>query len=176
MPGPTDTIRYPEVAVKGIVIVIDVPLQELIVTGASFSRTWLLPCVAPNPLPEITAWLPTPAKAAEITGPPITDTLVRTGAGAADELIETLSKVAVLRVELLWLVTAKPILTLWAMLMVWVVPTCTQVTPSADMYPLKEFPLLTTFVQYGRLIEAEAWPVLPPVLVRTWKIAWPFAW
>jgi len=40
------------------------------------------------------------------------------------------------------------------------------------MYPLKEFPLLTTFTQYGRLIALLLTePVLAPVLVRSSKIA-----
>jgi hypothetical protein len=55
MLGPTETTNGPEVAPDGIVIVIDVALQELIVTGAPFSITTLLPCDAPNPVPEITA-------------------------------------------------------------------------------------------------------------------------
>jgi hypothetical protein len=46
-----------------------------------------------------------------------------TGAGVPDELIETLSKVAVARVELLFPLTARPMYTPWAMVIVWVVPT-----------------------------------------------------
>jgi hypothetical protein len=61
------------------------------------------------------------------------ETLVMTGAGDPDELIETLSKVAVARVELLFPLTAKPMYTPWAMLTVWVVPTCTQFTPSGEV-------------------------------------------
>jgi hypothetical protein len=51
MVGATETAKGPEVAPDAIVRVIDVSLQELIVIGAPFSRTTLLPCVAPNPLP-----------------------------------------------------------------------------------------------------------------------------
>ena len=49
------------------------------------------------------------------------------------QCIETLSKVAVARVELLLPLTARPIYTPWAMVTVWVVPTCTQFTPSGEM-------------------------------------------
>ena len=85
--GATETAKYPDVAPDGIVIVIDVALQELIVTGLSFSTTALFPCEAPNPEPEITIWLPAEAVVA--------DTLVIAGAGFAVVLIETLSNVAV---------------------------------------------------------------------------------
>ena len=54
MVGATETAKGPEVAPVAIVMVIDVSLQELIVIGAPFSSTTLLPCVAPNPLPLIT--------------------------------------------------------------------------------------------------------------------------
>ena len=46
--------------------------------------------------------------------------------------METLSKVAVARVEVLPLVTAKPTNTFCAMLIVWLVPNCTQFTPSEE--------------------------------------------
>ena len=55
MPGPTETTKGPEVAPDGIVMVIEVGLQELTVTRAPLSVTMLLPCDAPNPEPEITA-------------------------------------------------------------------------------------------------------------------------
>jgi hypothetical protein len=54
MLGATDTAKGPEVAPEGIVMVIDVALQELIVTSALFRITTLLPCALPNPVPEIT--------------------------------------------------------------------------------------------------------------------------
>jgi len=54
IPGATDTSNGPVVAPAGIVIVIDVPLQLLIVTAAPFSKTVLFPCDPPNPVPEIT--------------------------------------------------------------------------------------------------------------------------
>lgn len=61
----------------------------------------------------------------------------------------TLSNEAVARAELLLALTANPMYTLCAMLMVCVVPTCTQLTPSPEMYPLKLLPLRTSFTQYG---------------------------
>ena len=54
MLGATDTNSGPDVAPVGIVIVIDVALQELIVIGELFSVTKLPFCVAPNPVPVIT--------------------------------------------------------------------------------------------------------------------------
>ena len=54
MLGATETAKGPEVAPDGIVMVMDVSLQELIVTNAPFSITTLLPCDAPNPVPVIT--------------------------------------------------------------------------------------------------------------------------
>ena len=70
-----------------------------------------------------------------------------TGAGAAAEFTRTLSKVAVASTELLLALTAKPMYTFCAMLMVWVVPTCTQFNPSVETYPLKVLPLRTNFTQ-----------------------------
>ena len=55
MLGPTETTKGPEVAPDGIVMVIEVALQELIITRAPFRVTMLPPCEAPNPDPEITA-------------------------------------------------------------------------------------------------------------------------
>jgi hypothetical protein len=52
--GAMETNKGPELAPCGIVIVMDVPLQVLIVTAAPFSRTALPPCEAPKPEPEIT--------------------------------------------------------------------------------------------------------------------------
>jgi hypothetical protein len=54
----TDTSKGPELAPTGMVMLIDVPLQLLMVTAAPFSSTALPPCVAPKPVPEITTWLP----------------------------------------------------------------------------------------------------------------------
>jgi hypothetical protein len=54
MLGATETMKFPEVAPVGIVRVMEVLLQELIVTGALFSVTKLPFCVAPKPEPVIT--------------------------------------------------------------------------------------------------------------------------
>jgi hypothetical protein len=77
----------------GIVTVIEVPLHELIVIGASFNNTTLPFCVAPKPVPVMTTGLP--------TGPVVADTDVITGAGEAVELTDTLSNVAVARADVL---------------------------------------------------------------------------
>jgi hypothetical protein len=58
---------------------------------------------------------------------------VKFGAGGDDVLSETLSKVAVARAELLPLFTASPTYTFCAMLIVWLVPSCVQFTPSKDV-------------------------------------------
>jgi len=81
-------------------MLIDVPLQVLIVTAAPFSRTALLPCKAPKPEPEITTWLP--------MDPVVAETAVMTGAGAAAELTDTLSNVAVAKADVVRLLTARP--------------------------------------------------------------------
>src|SRR4029077_17325766 len=124
MLGATDTTIRPDVAPTGIVMLIDVALHMLIVTPAPFSVTTLFPCALPNPDPEITTALP--------IDPVVADILPITGAGAAAELTATLSKVAVAKAVLLPLVTANPTYTVCPMLIVWLVPTCAQPTPSTD--------------------------------------------
>ncbi len=52
--------------------------------------------------------------------------------GAIGEVTDTLSKMAVARAVVLPLVTAKPTSTLCPMLIVWLLPTCVQFTPSGD--------------------------------------------
>jgi len=84
MLGATSTDITPDVAPAGIVTVIEVALHELIVTGASFNKTTLDPCEAPNPVPEITTWEP--------TGPVVAESAVITGTVSAVELTDTLSK------------------------------------------------------------------------------------
>ena len=60
------------------------------------------------------------------------DEIKKFGGGAIGVLTETLSKVAVARAVVLPLVTAKPTYTFCPMMTVWFVPTCVQLTPSAD--------------------------------------------
>jgi len=124
MLGATETSKGPETAPEGIVMLMDVLLQVLMVTAAPFSVTVLPPCEAPKPLPEITACAP-------IT-PVLGATPLITGAGAAAELIDTLSNVPVATLDVLPLLTPKPMYTFWPMLMVWLLPTCAQLTPSSD--------------------------------------------
>jgi hypothetical protein len=125
MPGATDTTNGPELAPAGIVMPMEVAPQEFTVAGVPFSSTTLLLCVAPKPVPVITTGLP--------IDPVVAETLLITGAGAAAEATETLSKVAVATVELLPLVTARPTNTFGAMLIVWLVPNWTQFTPSEEV-------------------------------------------
>src|SRR5713226_5877316 len=142
MLGAMETSKGPEVAPGGIVIVMDVPLQVLIVTAAPFSRTALPPCEAPKPEPEITTWLP--------IDPVVAETAVMTGAGAAAELTDTPSNVAVAKEDVERLLTASPTYTFCAMLTVWLAPSWTQFTPSEEPYRVNTFPLLASFIQYGR--------------------------
>jgi len=71
--------------------------------------------------------------------------------GATGALTDTLSKLAVASEEVLRLLTARPTYTFCAMLTVWLVPNCTQFTPSAEPYIVNTFPLLASFIQSGRL-------------------------
>ena len=160
MLGATETSKSPEVAPTGMVMLIDVLLQVLIVTAVPFSRTALAPCKAPKPEPEITTWLP--------MDPVVAETAVMTGAGVAAELTDTLSKVAVAKADVVRLLTASPTYTLCAMLTVWLVPNCTQFTPSEEPYMVNTFPLLASFIQYGRAALPKGWYVLlVPVAVRS---------
>jgi hypothetical protein len=69
------------------------------------------------------------------------------GVGAGFVLIATLSKVAMARLAVFPLLTASPTYTFCPMLMVWLVPTCTQLTPSNDEKLLSVLPLRTVFTQ-----------------------------
>ena len=55
------------------------------------------------------------------------------GAGAEGVLSDTLSKVAVARAEVLPLFTANPTYTFCTMLIVWLLPSCVQFTPSDEV-------------------------------------------
>src|SRR5215470_2661977 len=137
--GATDTSSGPEVAPVGIVMLTDVALQLLMVTATSFSSTSLAPCEAPKPVPEISTWLP--------IEPVVAETLLITGAGAAAELTDTLSKAAV-ATAVGRLLTAKPMYTFCARVTVWL-PNGTQFTPSLEPDIVNTFPLRTSLSQYG---------------------------
>jgi len=111
MLGATETTKYPDVDPAGIVMTIEVALHELTVTGTSFNST---SPAFPNPEPEIAIWLP--------IEPVVADTLVIAGAGVDSELTETLSKVPVPRVDVIWLLTAIPMYTSVAIEIVWLDP------------------------------------------------------
>jgi len=71
---------------------------------------------------------------------------------------------------LLPLFTANPTYTFCPMLIVWLVPNCTQFTPSEETELLKLLPLLATFIQYGSFaLTLPGSEVLPPVAVRASK-------
>ena len=102
----------------------EVALQELIVTGASFKTTALLPCEAPNPEPEITTCAP--------TGPVVVDRLVITGGVTLLDVIDTLSKYSVAGLFAWPPPTASPIYTFCAMLMSKRLPKGVQSKPSGE--------------------------------------------
>ena len=90
------------------------------------------------------------------------------GAGGAGIVTDTPSKVAVAREDVVRLLTASPMYTVVAMLTVWLAPNCVQVTPSADPYRLKTFPLRTSFTRLGSVTLPKDWYVgFAPVLVRS---------
>src|SRR5258708_3919749 len=149
MLGATETSTDPELAPVGMVMLIDVPIQVLTVTAAPFSSPALPPCGAPNPEPDITTWLP--------MDPVVADTAVITGAGAAAELTDTPSNVPVAKEDVVRLLTASPTYTFCAMLTVWLVPNCVQLTLSAEPYMLNTFPLLASLIQDGRLPLPKDW-------------------
>jgi hypothetical protein len=125
MLGATDTTNDPDVAAEGIVMAMELVLQLLTVVGDPFSVTVLLPCEAPNAEPSISTWVP--------MGPSVGEMLLMNGEGLAAVLTETLSKVAVAKVDVLPVYTPSPMYTFCPMLMVSVVPTGAQFTPSAEM-------------------------------------------
>src|SRR3989442_2897071 len=143
MLGAMETSKGPEVAPTGIVMLIDVPLQVLIVTAAPFSKTALPPCKAPKPEPEITTWLP--------MDPVVAETAVMTGAGVAAELTDTLSNVAVAKEDVVRLLTASPTYTFGTMLTVGLVISCAQFKPAGESYMPNTFPLLASLIQFGRV-------------------------
>jgi hypothetical protein len=53
MLGATDTTKFPDEAPAGIVMLMEVPLHELMVTGAEFKVTILPFCALPKPVPLI---------------------------------------------------------------------------------------------------------------------------
>jgi|SRR6266436_7854292 len=100
MLDPVRTNTDPEVAPAGIVKTIAEALQTLVVMGTPFIVTMLLPSEVPKFAPESATWVP--------IEPVVAEKLEMTGAGCAFELTDTLSKVAVLRVEVEPLFTDKP--------------------------------------------------------------------
>jgi hypothetical protein len=73
----------------------------------------------------------------------------KVGCGATGALTDTPSKVAVASAEVFRLLRASPTYTFGAMPTVWLVPSCTQFTPSGEPYMLNTFPLLASLIQYG---------------------------
>src|SRR2546427_200197 len=63
---------------------------------------------------------------------------------------DTLSNVAVAKAEVVRLLAARPTYTFCAMVTVWLVPSGAQFKPSREPYRVNTFPLLASFIQYGR--------------------------
>ena len=106
-------------------------------TGTPPNVTTLPFCVVPKPAPLISTWFP--------IAPVVAETLVMTGGGAAAEEVDTLSNVAVAKAVVLPLETAKPMYTFCAIVIVCVVPICTQFIPSGNPYPGEGVPAANYF-------------------------------
>src|SRR5258708_1212193 len=100
MLGPANTNKSPDVAPLRMVKIMAESLQELIGTGMPLSITTLLPSEAPKPEPEIPICVP--------TGPVVAEIFEMEGTAIAEELIVTLSNVAVAKLEVLPLATPRP--------------------------------------------------------------------
>ena len=124
MVGATATTNGPEVAPDGTLVVIVLLLQLLIVAGEPFNVTVLEPCAAPNPLPDITIGFP--------VVPVVAETVLIAGATTEAKFTDTLSNVAVARLEVFPLLTPKPTYTVCPMLIVWSGAIFAQFTPSSD--------------------------------------------
>src|SRR5512138_2333329 len=122
MAGATVTASAPDVAPGGTVASMLVLLQELMVRGAPLSSARLPFWGTPKLAPVMVTELP--------MDPVVAESVLMLGTGAAAEVMETLSKVAVAS-EAEPLLAARPRYTLAAMAMVWVEPSCTQLTPSS---------------------------------------------
>lgn len=162
MVGPRSTVRGPDVAPLGMVAVIEFGLQEFTVITLSFKTTRLFPWEAPKPDPNTDMSYPGSPDAGQM--------LLMAGGEDAAEETETLSIVAVTRVQLQEsaLDTAKPMYTFVAMLMACVSPTCVHAIPSAEIKEVNTLPARVTFIQYGKgVTELElVKDVLPPVADR----------
>lgn len=100
MAGANDTTTNPEVVPEGTVTLIELSLHEVTVIGIALRVTTLPACEDPKLEPEITNGLP--------VTPLVAETLEIMGAGAVDELTDTLSNVAVAKEVVLVLVTTNP--------------------------------------------------------------------
>jgi hypothetical protein len=168
MLGATRTTNGPEGALAGMVIVIEVAPHALMVAGVPLSDTMLLPWEAPKPLPEITTSLPTDGV--------VLETPEITGGVADEELIDTLSKVAVDTPDEVPLFTARPMYTPVAILIDSVVEQVVQVTPSIEVELVNVLPVRAMLTQYGGVaVTLQGSVVLPPVLVRASKYIPPYA-
>ena len=110
MLGATETTNGPEVDPAGTLVLIVLLLQLLIVAAEPFNITVLVPCVAPNPVPDITTGFP--------AVPVVAETVLIAGDITEAKLTDTLSKVAVAKLEVLPLLTPMPAYTVCPMLIV----------------------------------------------------------
>jgi hypothetical protein len=118
----TTTGPVPEGMAAGIVATICELLQLVTVADAPLKVIVLLPWVALKFDPAMVTEVPTPPMLGDIP-------LIY---GVVPTVTETLSNVAVVVVDVEPLSTANPTYTVCAMLIVWLLPTCIQLTPSVD--------------------------------------------
>ena len=91
--------------------------------------------------------------------------------GEGRRTTSTFVKVAVARVEVLWLVTASPTYTVDAIEMV-SLPSSDQLLPLDDRYAENVEPRRTNLTQYGAVTDPlEEFAVDPPVLTRRWNVS-----
>src|SRR5439155_16815102 len=123
--APTVTMTGPVAAPSGTWATICESLQLVIVVAVPpLKDTVLLPCVAPNPDPEIVTEAP--------GAPDVGDTPVTTGFDSElPSVTETLSNMAVFRLAELLLLTPNPTYTISGVVMI-CAPTRTQVIPSPE--------------------------------------------
>src|SRR6266403_6172636 len=103
-----------------------------------------------KPFSGVTVMVATPAAPCTIVKPLGEAEMEKFGDGGTALVTDTLSKLAVASEEVLRLLAASPTYTFCAMVTVWLAPSGAQFRPSREPYRVNTFPLLASFIQYGR--------------------------
>ena len=103
-----------------------------------------------KPFSGLTVMVLAPAAPCTIVKPLGEAEMEKFGDGGTAVVTDTLSKLAVASEEVLRLLTASPTYTFCAMVTVWLAPSWAQFKPSREPYRVNTFPLLASFIQYGR--------------------------